>query len=85
MEVVALGPLLDFAHLLRLVLLDQTVSAHSIWAVSKKMKFFFKTDLQQTQNGFQMWFLCQNMCLVNVEIAGKFQVSICICYKFIAL
>ena len=51
----------------------------------KKMKFFLKTDLQQTQNGFQMWFLCQNMCLVNVEIAGKFQVNICIRYKFIAL
>ena len=51
----------------------------------KKMMFFLKTDLQQTQNGFQMWFLCQNMCLVNVEIAGKFQVNICIRYKFIAL
>ena len=49
------------------------------------MKFYFKTDLQQTQNGFQMCFLFQNMCLVNVEIAGKFQVSICIRYKFIAL
>ena len=49
------------------------------------MKFFLKTDLQQTPNGFQMCFLCQNMGLVNVEIAGKFQVNIYIRYKFIAL
>ena len=51
----------------------------------KNEVFFFKTDLQQTQNGFQIWFLCQNICLVNDEIAGKFQVNICIRYKFIAL
>ena len=51
----------------------------------KKNEVFFKTDLQQTQNGFQMWFLYQNMCLANVEIAGKFQVNICIRYKSIAL
>ena len=37
----------DFLHL--------KITIH-IWAVSKKMKFFLKTDLQQTQNGFQMWF-----------------------------
>lgn len=48
------------------------------------MKSFFETDLQQTQSGFSMIILCQNMCTVNVKIAAKFQANICMRCDFIA-